>query len=211
MNGWVDYFAPQLYWAIEPREHSFPVLLKWWAEQNVRERNLLAGLDATKTENKWSVQEMVNQIRLTRQQSGVSGHIHWDMKTLKRNSSLAAGLQHAVYSQPALVPASPWLGGARPDSPKLSIERGAWSAEKGQMPAAETVSPLRVRWEASGTEKTWLWVLQTRTGGTWITEILPAAQTSRIWTRPPPEVIALMAVDRNGNKGGPAVMELKTR
>ena len=37
-NGWVDYFAPQLYWAIDPPEQSFPVLLKWWAEQNAKGR-----------------------------------------------------------------------------------------------------------------------------------------------------------------------------
>ena len=211
MNGWVDYFAPQLYWAIEPKEHSFSALLKWWAEQNVKERHLVAGLDATKTENKWSVQEIVNQIRLTRQQNGVGGHIHWNMKTLKRNSSLAAGLEQGVYLQPALVPASPWLGGGRPDRARLSVERGAWSEKKGKMPAAESVSPLTVHWEASGAEKAWLWVWQIRTGGEWSTEILPGAQTSRVWTRQPPEVIALTAVDRNGNTGAPAVIELKTR
>ena len=30
-NGWVDYLAPQLYWAIDPPDQSFPVLLRWWA------------------------------------------------------------------------------------------------------------------------------------------------------------------------------------
>ena len=79
------------------------------------------------------------------------------------------------------------------------------------MPAAESVSPLTVHWEASGGEKAWLWVWQIRTGGEWSTEILPGAQTSRVWTRPPPEVIALTAVDRNGNTSATAVMELKTR
>ena len=211
MNGWVDYFAPQLYWAIEPKEHSFSALLKWWAEQNAKERHLVAGLDVTKTENNWSVQEIVNQIRLARQQNGVSGHIHWDMKTLKRNSSLAAGLEHGVYLQPALVPASPWLGGARPDRPRLSVERGAWSEEKGKMPVPETISPLKVRWETGGAEKVWLWVLQARAGGEWSTDILPGRQMSRVWPRPPPEVLALTAVDRNGNAGVPAVMQVETR
>jgi len=28
-NGWVDYFAPQLYWPIDPPDQSFPVLLRW--------------------------------------------------------------------------------------------------------------------------------------------------------------------------------------
>jgi uncharacterized lipoprotein YddW (UPF0748 family) len=34
MKGWVDYFAPQLYWSIASEEQSFPVLLKWWSQQN---------------------------------------------------------------------------------------------------------------------------------------------------------------------------------
>jgi len=68
-----------------------------------------------------------------------------------------------------------------------------------------------VRWEAIGAEKAWLWVLQSRIGGEWSTEILPGRQLSRAWTRPPPEVIALTAIDRNGNTGVPAVMQVKTR
>jgi len=40
--GWVDYFAPQLYWPIDFPNQSFPVLLKWWTEQNTKERNLWA-------------------------------------------------------------------------------------------------------------------------------------------------------------------------
>jgi len=209
VNGWVDYFAPQLYWAIEPREHSFPILLKWWAEQNVKGRHLVAGLDTTKTENRWSAQEIVNQIRLARQQNGVSGHIHWDMKSLKRNSVLAASLERGAYLQPALVPASPWLGSARPDRPGLSVEREAWREDKVKRPAAGTVSPLEMRWETRGAERAWHWVLQTRASGEWSAEILPAGQTSRVWTQPPPEVIAVTALDRNGNASGPVVMELK--
>src|SRR5262249_3700619 len=48
MNGWVDYLAPQLYWPIEPPDQSFPVLLKWWTEQNPKGRHVWAGLDSTK-------------------------------------------------------------------------------------------------------------------------------------------------------------------
>ncbi len=35
-NGWVDYCSPQLYWGIQPPAQSFPVLLKWWSEQNLQ-------------------------------------------------------------------------------------------------------------------------------------------------------------------------------
>lgn len=35
-NGWVDYLAPQLYWRIEPKKQSFPLLLQWWRGQETR-------------------------------------------------------------------------------------------------------------------------------------------------------------------------------
>ena len=44
-EGWVDYLAPQLYWPIDQKAQSFPVLLRWWAEQNTRHRNLFPGVN----------------------------------------------------------------------------------------------------------------------------------------------------------------------
>ena len=31
-EGWVDFMAPQLYWAIDPPAQSYPVLLDWWID-----------------------------------------------------------------------------------------------------------------------------------------------------------------------------------
>jgi uncharacterized lipoprotein YddW (UPF0748 family) len=45
-NGWVDYLAPQLYWAIDAPQQRFPALLDWWASQNSHDRNLWPGLAA---------------------------------------------------------------------------------------------------------------------------------------------------------------------
>ena len=101
-EGWVDYFAPQLYWAIAPPDQSFPVLLKWWAEQNAKHRLLMPGIDTTKTRGRWKPEEIVNQIRLARNQPGVSGHIHWNMKSLMRNDNLDASPRAR-----SLFPASP--------------------------------------------------------------------------------------------------------
>ena len=54
-------------------------------------------------------------------------------------------------------------------------------------------------------------VLQTRHGGKWFTEILPAEKTSRrLEGRSAPEVMAVSAVDRCGNLSAPAVLERKT-
>jgi uncharacterized lipoprotein YddW (UPF0748 family) len=47
-NGWLDYFTPQLYWAIEPKEQSFPVLLDWWDHQNPKSRHIWPGINTTR-------------------------------------------------------------------------------------------------------------------------------------------------------------------
>ena len=43
-QGWVDYVTPQLYWPVDQKAQSFPVLLNWWAEQNSRHRLLCPGM-----------------------------------------------------------------------------------------------------------------------------------------------------------------------
>lgn len=187
-NGWLDYFAPQLYWAISPPEQSFPVLLAWWEEQNVKHRLLVPGMDSTKTSRRWKPEEIINQIRLTRQQSGAGGHVHWNMKALMRNNGLAEALEREVYGQPALVPPAPWLDTDPPEKPRLAVSGGAAS------------------WSPGGVEKVWLWVVQTRKDNEWTTRMLPGATKSRALERPLPEAIAVTAVDRCGNASPPAVV-----
>lgn len=197
-NGWLDYFAPQLYWAVQPPEQSYPVLLKWWAEQNPKGRHLWPGLDATKVGGKWSAEEILNQIRLTRKQPGASGQIVWDMKSLMENRGrLASALQNDLFAQPALVPASPWLDKLPPTRPKLYVvNHGSTGA-------------TTLTWESATTNKAWLWVVQTRKAGQWKTEILPSSKTSYSLNQSLPEVVAITAVDRCGNLSPPAVMERK--
>jgi uncharacterized lipoprotein YddW (UPF0748 family) len=153
-SGWLDYLAPQLYWGIEPPDQSFPVLLKWWNSQNRKSRHVWPGMDTTKTNNKWKAEEILNQIKLTRKLNGANaGHIHWNMKSLMRNSDLDAALEREVYGQPALIPASPWLGNTRHSKPQLFAQPGG----------------SRVSWTAATNETAWLWLVQTRNGGAWTT------------------------------------------
>ncbi|MGD0258521.1 MAG: family 10 glycosylhydrolase [Verrucomicrobiota bacterium] len=202
-NGWVDYFAPQLYWAIDPPDQSFPVLLRWWAEQNTKGRNLCPGLDSTKVSSRsqdrhgWQPQEIVNQIRLTRTQTGANGHIHWNMKSLMRDGAFDELLERELYQQPALMPSSPWLGRAQPGKPKLTVAQG------------DRASQLEISWAANGPGKAWLWLLQTRASGEWTEEILVAAKTSRVWNGALPEVVAVSAVNRNGELSAPSVLQAR--
>lgn len=185
-SGWLDYFAPQLYWSIEAPEQSFPVLLKWWERQNAKRRLLAPGLDDTKTLGKWKPDEIVRQIQLTRKQAGAGGHIHWNMKSLIRNGDLAEDLERQIYLQPALVPPMSWLPHAISQAPLVTaraLDRGGgWSFD----------------WKSSAEKTAWLWVLQARVAGRWNIEVLPGATHSRHWTGSPPEIIALSAVDRLG-------------
>jgi uncharacterized lipoprotein YddW (UPF0748 family) len=212
-NGWLDYFAPQLYWSIDAPEQSYPALLRWWAVQNTRGRMLVAGMnttaagrtnaatnaDSSRRRRSWPPEEIVNQIRLARELPGPHGHVHWNMRALMRSSALDETLKREVYQQPALIPAEPWLGGSAPAKPKLSVAKGKAGAQ------------AKATWSSIGFSKAWLWLVQTRSGQRWTTQILPAVTTSEAWTSAVPEVVAVSAVDRKGNLSSPAVVSLKAQ
>ena len=201
VNGWVDYLAPQLYWAIDAPEQSFPALLSWWAEQNSKHRHILPGLDATKTlpgrrterPAQWKSAEIVNQVRLTRKQKEADGEIYWNMSTLMQNNILASLLESDVNAEPALVPASPWLGVATLGKPTLSV-----SDDDGG-------KRIRLNWSAGLGAKPWFWLLQTRSGTQWKTEILLGGKASQTISAPL-DMAAVTPVDRNGNAGPSAVV-----
>jgi uncharacterized lipoprotein YddW (UPF0748 family) len=191
-SGWLDYCAPQLYWPIDRKEQSFPVLLKWWSEQNARHRHLWPGLNAAGVGEKFTAAEIARQIEIARDQPGVSGEIFYHLQNLIRNPALSDVIR-AQYPQPALVPASPWLNSIPPDKLKLTIveSRAGW----------------RFQWETSGGEPAWLWVLQFRTNEVWTTEILPANETTRTFFNSGPDVISISAVGRTGNLSSPAAVK----
>jgi len=191
-NGWLDYFAPQLYWPVDSPQQSFPVLLNWWTQQNVKGRNLWPGLNAVAVGEEWSVNEIARQISITRRQPGTSGEIFYHLRTIVENQALA-DLIRTQYGQSALVPASPWLASLPPVKPKLIV-------------AENNRSSLGVRWETAG-EAAWLWILQYRTNRVWATEILPAHQTTWTFENSRPDMVAVSAVDRVGNVSSPAAIK----
>lgn len=211
VNGWVDYFVPQLYWAIEPKAQSFPVLLKWWNEQNPKRRHIWPGMDTTKVRDRsaegdvgrvsnstrprtrWQPPEIVSQIRLAEKQPVSAGHVHWNMKSLLRSSELQAALASGPYAEPALVPACRWLIGSPPAKPRLSAATGERS--------------VKLTWAATGGVSVWL--LQVQRNGKWTATILPAPMRSHLLDGELPETVVLSAVDRAANQGSPAALKLK--
>jgi uncharacterized lipoprotein YddW (UPF0748 family) len=131
-EGWLDYMTPQLYWRVDSEKQSYPKLLAWWAEQNAKQRHLWPGnftsrvrrtADAQETATVWPAAELVRQIEATRAQPGATGNVHFSMKALMHNyDGIADTLKAGVYSEPALVPESPWLK-ERPARSSVSAER----------------------------------------------------------------------------------------
>lgn len=190
MNGWLDYCAPQLYWPIEDTKHSFPLLLKWWDEQNSKNRHIWPSMDTHKMAS-WPSNEIPNQIEIARRQSGSKGFVLYSATNLMGNSALTQFLQ----LQPrALVPASPWLGGSPPAQPMLSVN--------------DISGHIHVSWSAGTNSVVRWWVVQSKLYGDWRTEILPSEVTSTMAVGIP-EAISVTAIDRVGNSSPPRVLEVK--
>ncbi len=197
--GWLDYFSPQLYWRIEPTGQSYPVLLKWWEEQNVKRRHLWPGNNTVKAGGAWPAQEIVDQIKLTRAALGANGNVHWSMTALMENKGGISDSLRRVYKEPALVPASSWLDKSPPGKPALTVT-----------PDNE-LKVLRLTWEPSDKGVVRSWVVQVKRGKKWETSVLPGWLTFRTFLggASAPEAMAVTAVDRCGVAGKPAVVELR--
>jgi uncharacterized lipoprotein YddW (UPF0748 family) len=191
MNGWLDYCSPQLYWAINPPKQSFPVLLKWWLEQNPKHRNIWPGINSGNVGGKWKAEEIIRQITIDREQcSNAPGVTHYSAKCLVENhGGLASALLNGVYAKPAAVPPSPWLEQKGPDKPVLTVENGR-----------------KLKWEFSGTGQISVWILQTKMGEQWTTSILPGNSKGNNLAGTP-DLVAITAIDRCGVASPPAVLQ----
>jgi len=97
-QGWCDYFSPQLYWRINQKEQSFPVLLKWWKEQNIKGVHLWPGIASDRIGKERNASEIARQIAITRNILDTPGHIHWSFSALQENrKGIADLLKKDVY------------------------------------------------------------------------------------------------------------------
>lgn len=201
-EGWVDYFTPQLYWPTTKVAQSYPVLLDWWASENVLQRHLWPGnftsLAGGRGSTAFPVSDLIEQIRLTRLQPGASGNVHFSMKSfLKNQAGMNDTLQEGPYATVALPPASPWLPNTPPSAPVAQLQRGRES--------------MQLRLGASGRTAPWQWVVRLRTDTAWITMVLPGA-TDR-WPIPrelSATKVTVSAVNRVGIESSPVSLSLVT-
>jgi len=121
-KGWIDYFTPQLYWPINRPAQSFPVLLGWWAGENILKRHLWPGISVGRDSSARNVNEILSQIQISRGMLPASkGVVHWSISSITKNPAMAKALLETPYKNQALVPASPWLDNTAPIAPLLKL------------------------------------------------------------------------------------------
>jgi hypothetical protein len=193
----MDYFTPQLYWAIGDARVSYPVLLSWWISENTKGRNMWPGNFTSRVggtgNTAWKSQEILDQITTTRLTDGASGNVHFSAKVfLQDRDSINERLLAGPYASPALVPASPWLDSIPPRAPAARLRRDS------------ATRAVVVDFIPRGTTKVWQWVLRYRYGPDWNTRIFPGSQMMHEFDggkdSPVPDQVVLSAVDRVGNE-----------
>jgi uncharacterized lipoprotein YddW (UPF0748 family) len=209
VEGWVDYFAPQLYWPIQPPAQSYPALLGWWVGENVKQRHLWPGnftsrVGASDSTRRWTSTEILEQVRLTRELPGATGNIHFSMKVfLENRDSIATQLGRSAYAEPALIPATPWLDSIPPRRPTVAAHIDS------------VTGGLGLRMLPGGKEEIWRWVVRARIKGGWTTRILPGWQRAHALTfdahAPQPDDVLVSGVDRLGNESRTARVKIPMR
>lgn len=202
-EGWLDYLAPQLYWPIQPPEQSYPVLLQWWVEQNRKGRHIWPGLATYRvaaSTRPMRADEIPEQIGITRQTPGATGHIHFSARILMQNPEGVVDRVAPLYAEPALVPSSPWLDRVAPPPPRAIIVADSSSGEPVVHFAPRDQQPIR------------RWIVQKRVAGVWRTTLLPGAQRTHILKdgESAADLVSVAAVDRTGNASAAAIIRRST-
>lgn len=162
-NGWVDYFAPQLYWSLSSTGQNFTALLDWWISVNSQKRHLWPGLGAHRvadgTASAYAASEIINELGVVRARAGAaaggaSGALLYNATSVRLNKGgLADALAASSYAGAAVVPASPWLDASPPAAPALGV-----SAQG---------SAMRAQWTPGSGEAARWWLVQWRTTSAW--------------------------------------------
>lgn len=194
-KGWVDYFSPQLYWPVTRINTSFPVLLGWWKEQNLKGRHLWPGINVGRDTGYKSVNETLSDIMITRgivpQSKGV---IHWSISSDTQNPALQKAMQEGPYKKRALVPASLWLDNVAPAAPKVQTQI--------------TDTTVNISWSHPDLKDVFHWVVYYQYGTKWDYTILNRGERTVVLPKTimvnklPAALtkVSVSAVDRTGNE-----------
>lgn len=186
-EGWVDYFSPQLYWETARRAQSFPILLKWWNDQNIKSRHIWPGLASYRigrNEN-WPAAELTNQIKNIRSSKSTAGELYFNFKSLRNDQGgVQKELLENSYGRKAIIPVSPWIKAPKPASPKVKITRSGELTNATWQPARNAFWYLVYAKDKDG----------------WSHSILPPSETSiSLSSDRKIEKLVVKSVDRLGN------------
>ncbi|GAB3268378.1 glycoside hydrolase family 10 protein [Chitinimonas naiadis] len=186
--GWVDYLAPQLYWPSGQKPQAFGRLLDGWLAENSQQRHIWPGLytmGLSNTPRPWPADEIVRQITQTRGKPFANGHIHFGFGPLLQDKqSLRSRLEAGLYAEPAVIPASPWLGTSVPLAPMIEGVDCASTGIRLDLAVTEPGSKLAI----------WLW-----TGSRWQFQ-LQARPGRMLQIAPGSDRAVLSLIDRLGNE-----------
>ncbi|MFA7419652.1 MAG: family 10 glycosylhydrolase [Melioribacteraceae bacterium] len=212
-EGWVDYWTPQLYWKISTYQQSFPVLLGWWKEQNLKNKHFWPGISIDRENNDANAMEVINQIMTVRGMLPESpGNVFWSVGPILKFKELADAIISGPYKKQALIPTTPWFNGKPVASPIVvtKIDGGR----------------VKISWTHEKKEKVFRWVVYTKYGNRWNYEILnrdaasyeaPLVFEYKSYNDAGKELsrkyelseIAVSAVDRISNESAPSIQKIK--
>lgn len=189
-DGTVDYLAPQLYWETARKAQSFPILFNWWKSQNSKKRHIWTGLAAYRigSNQNFTAEEIINQIKLTRNSVQTLGVIHFSFKSLRNDlGGIQKMLREKVYARRALIPQSAWIKARKPLAPKVKIKRDE--------------NFVHASWEERGAGRAFWFVVYVKDKTGWSYSVLPATEKSISLSADRRVMkIVVTSVDRLGNE-----------
>jgi hypothetical protein len=199
-RGWVDYFAPQLYWSISSTGQSFGALLTWWGQQNTMRRHLWPGLAAYRVSDgstsAYAASEIPAQVELTRGQNAATGGstgslLYNTTVVVNDRGGLRSLLAGGVFAARALPPATSWLDATAPPTPTIGVTSLGDVLRVSITPVtSEPLSWYLIRW---------------RTGGRWSQRLQRASALTADVPTAGTDGVVVNAIDKVGNASPDAV------
>lgn len=193
-KGWVDYYSPQLYWLTSNPRYSYPVLFKWWLNENKAKRNIFPGLWINPRYNiKEMSTEIINQIMITRGMNPEApGTILFSMKQIMNNyDTLAVPIIKNIYNEQAITPTFSWINNKAPNKPNVYKE------------IKDSITYINIK--QNNKEKPFLYIIYEKKKDNWTYKIYPAI--NNILAVGEADKYAVCAVDKLGNISKPVFVE----
>ena len=142
-NQWIDYVTPQVYWEIGKEIADYKIISDWWSHNSYGTQLFIGHglykLDPEAKDKSWqNADEIINQVKLNRKHSTISGSMFYSAKFLRKNPlEVHQKLQERYYRYPALTPANDRITPLIPKDPvnaliKISDGRLKFSWDKGE-------------------------------------------------------------------------------